>query len=271
MRRLVGGAVWYVCAITGVAQAQQPSPGAAAPSPVDTSAVGVTASVEFLESAEDWRTIAVDRVVALQRVTIIPRLTGAQRFGNTGAQLEVEAYPRFSRGYLYLAAAASPHRDVFVPFRGALEAYGYPGNGWELSGGGRYLHVTDDDIFAATATVARYFGSYWLSLRPTVTWADPGRSRAIGAALRRYGAGRHDFHGVHAVFSRGANPEALDPARAGRAPALRAWSALYERKMPVRSDRARATFRLGLEREEVSPDRHRIRVLTAAGIEFLRR
>lgn len=245
--------------------AQEPS----TPAPADTSVAGAAAAFEFVEHLDPWAQLSLDRTFALRALTAIARVSVARRFGTTGAQAELELYPRFRGGYAYLAAAGASSPRVFVPFRTAAEVYAYPGRGMELSLGARHLHTRSEDIIAATGTIARYTGPLWISLRPTFTFADAGTGRGASLTLRRYGAGRYDYHGFMLGALQGANPESADPTRTERAPRLESFTGRYEHKRPLRRGRTRLAYALGVEREEFATGRRRWRGTLSFGVELV--
>ena len=116
--------------------------------PVDTAAIGTQLSFEHVESIDPWVMLSAHRTFVPRWGAAAARITGGQRFGHTGVQGEVEAYPRAGRvGYLYVAAAISPHEEVFVPLRAALELFSSPTRAIELSAGARLFHASSQSVF----------------------------------------------------------------------------------------------------------------------------
>lgn len=200
------------------------------------------------------------------------RLTGGQRFGSTGIQGEVEAYPRVGRvGYLYAAAAISPHEEVFVPLRAALELFSSPTRAIELSAGARLFHSSARSVVVYTGSVGGYRGNYWYAFRPYVSHQSGSVSTTGQLSLRRYWAGRYDYVGMYVSATRGTDPIVDDPSRLARDPDLTTFSARVERLRSIRNGRARLGYGLGLESEEFAPAERRLHLLLTFRLERLLR
>jgi YaiO family outer membrane protein len=100
-------------------------------------------------------------------------------------QLEVEAYPKLSaKNYAYLAYAFSP--GVYFPgHRAAAEVWQVLPAGWAVSAGLNYYYF-DRNIFIALASVEKYLGRYWLSLRGYLYFKDHGLTTSEFLNVRRY-------------------------------------------------------------------------------------
>jgi YaiO family outer membrane protein len=100
-------------------------------------------------------------------------------------QLEVEAYPKLTvKNYAYLAYAFSP--GVYFPgHRAAVEVWQVLPAGWALSAGMNYYYF-DRNIFIALASVEKYLGRYWLSLRGYLYFKDNGLTTSGYFNIRRY-------------------------------------------------------------------------------------
>lgn len=238
----------------------------------DTAAVGAQLSVEHIEGLDPWVLLSAHRTFVPAWGTAVARLTGGQRFGRTGIQGEIEAYPRVGRvGYLYAAAAISPHEEVFVPLRAALELYSSPTRAIELSAGARLFHASSRSVVAYTGSIGGYQGNYWYALRPYVVRQSGSLSTTGQLSLRRYWAGRHDYVGVYLSATRGTDPTVDDPSRLGRDPGLASFSARVERLRPIRGGRARFGYGVGVESEEFAQSQRRLHLLLIFRIERLLR
>lgn len=250
--------------------AQLPGASEVAREPVDSAAVGAQLSVEHVEGIDPWVTLSAHRTLVPRWGTTIARVTAGRRFGSTGVQGEVEAYPRAGRvGYLYAALAVSPHEEVFVPLRAALELFGSPMSRVELSAGARLFRVSSANVVAYTGSIGTYRGNYWLAFRPYMVSQEGSVSTTGQLSLRRYWAGRHDYVGVYVSGTRGADPTADDPLRIGRAPDLTSFSARVERLQPVRGGRVRIGYGLGVESEEIAQSDRRMHILATFRVERL--
>lgn len=126
--------------------------------------------------------------------TVILRYNYAQRFGNDGHQLEIDAYPTIANGvYVYLNAGISNKKN-FPYSRFSMEPYFKLPSSFEFSLGFRYMNFDDKRIAAFdsnkimiyTATIGKYYGNYWFSLRPYLTPGKDGWSKSASLTVRRY-------------------------------------------------------------------------------------
>jgi YaiO family outer membrane protein len=126
--------------------------------------------------------------------TMVARLNYANRFEKTGYQFEIDAYPTISKkSYLYFNTGYSS-TSLFPIFRLTLEPYFNLGKGNEASIGIRYMNfdstrlVTFDSnkVIIYTCTYGKYFGNYWISLRPYFTNGKMGLSKSVNITIRRY-------------------------------------------------------------------------------------
>ncbi len=239
--------------------------------PVDTAAIGAMVSVEHVEGIDPWIVASVDRTFVPRWGAASARITGARRYGSAGLQAEAEAYPRAGRvGYLYLAAAVSPHENVFVPLRAALELFSSPTRSIELSAGARLFRVASSSVIVYTGSIGGYRGNYWYAFRPYVVHERGSLSATGQLSLRRYWAGRYDYVGMYVSATRGTSPATEDPTRILRDPKLTSFSARVERLWPLRG-RLRLGYGLGVESEEVAPSIRRLHLVGSFRFERLLR
>jgi len=103
----------------------------------------------------------------------------------TEFQLEAEAYPKLTdKNYAYLAYAFSPG-NYFPGHRGAVELWQVLPAGWTISAGMNYYYF-DRNIFIALASVEKYLGKYWLSLKGYLYFKDNGLTTSAYFNIRRY-------------------------------------------------------------------------------------
>jgi YaiO family outer membrane protein len=99
-------------------------------------------------------------------------------------QLEAEAWPRItSKNYADLAYAYSPG-TYFPRHRAACEVWQVLPAGWAISAGLNYYYF-DRSAFIALASVEKYAGKYWLSLKGFVYFKDIGIRTSIFLNARR--------------------------------------------------------------------------------------
>lgn len=122
------------------------------------------------------------------------RYNFANRFGNNGHQLELDAYPAIYKGlYVYFSAGFSNKKNF--PFsRISIEPYFKLPKSFEASIGVRYMNydanrlfaLDSNKIFIYTGTLGVYFGNYWLSVRPYFIKGVEAWSTSASLTLRRY-------------------------------------------------------------------------------------
>lgn len=116
----------------------------------------------------------------------IGRINWADRFGRSGMQLEVDAYPKlFPGSYLYLNGGFSPS-SLFPLFRFGGEFFSSLRGGNELSAGFRYLYFTSSTVMLYTVSYGKYIGNYWISTRTFLTPRESGTSASLHLTGRRY-------------------------------------------------------------------------------------
>ena len=100
-------------------------------------------------------------------------------------QIEAEAWPRItSKNYADLAYAYSPG-TYFPKHRAAAEVWQVLPAGWAISAGLNYYYF-DRSAFIALASVEKYVGKYWLSVKGFVYFKDIGPRASITLNARRY-------------------------------------------------------------------------------------
>jgi YaiO family outer membrane protein len=100
-------------------------------------------------------------------------------------QIEAEAWPVLtSKNYADLAYAYSPG-SYFPRHRAAAEVWQILPAGWAVSAGLNYYYF-DRSAFIALASVEKYLGKYWLSLKGFVYLKDNGPRTSIFLNVRRY-------------------------------------------------------------------------------------
>jgi YaiO family outer membrane protein len=100
-------------------------------------------------------------------------------------QIEAEAWPKITnKNYADLAYAYSPG-PYFPRHRAAAEVWQILPAGWAISAGLNYYYF-DRSAFIALASVEKYVGKYWLSLKGFVYFKDIGTRVSIVLNTRRY-------------------------------------------------------------------------------------
>jgi len=116
---------------------------------------------------------------------------GNVRIGNpltdnaTELQFEAEAWPTLGKkNYAWLSYAYSPG-TYFPTHRAAAELWQVLPAGWALSAGVNYYYF-DRNTFIAMASVEKYAGNYWFSLKGLMYFKDEGPTTSVYFNARRY-------------------------------------------------------------------------------------
>jgi YaiO family outer membrane protein len=131
---------------------------------------------------------------------------------NPGAmQYEADIYPQFGRGfYAYLNYGYS-EEDLFPEHRGGLELYKSFSHGYEISAGGRYLYFKkDNDVLIYTASLSKYFNSWWLSARPYLSELNDTWFQSYFLFFRKY-SGPYNYLG--GLLGYGISPDLLPDSK----------------------------------------------------------
>ena len=126
--------------------------------------------------------------------SVILRYNFANRFGNNGNQIEIDAYPAIAKGIFFYFNAGISNKKNFPYTRLSIEPYFKLPKSFELSVGVRYMNFDANRLFALdsnkvliyTGTIGKYFGSYWISLRPYFTKGTDAWSKSASITVRRY-------------------------------------------------------------------------------------
>jgi YaiO family outer membrane protein len=209
-----------------------------------------------------WRMTSLGLAHRFDAGSLIGRVNRASRFGDTGSQLEVDAYPRWKDGtYFYLNAGFSDS-GLFPHRRYGGEIYRSFPRGIEGSLGFRHLRFTASTVTIYTGSLGKYWGDYLFSLRANATPSSIGSSKSGSIAVRRYfGDGEN-----HLTLSLGSgvspdqpnpNAEILNLRSRKASLAAQGWihrrlilsgSLAYEKQeLGQGVERAQATFGAGLE------------------------
>lgn len=160
---------------------------------------------DFDQSLDAWHETGVQITHKFEWGSLIGRVTQAWRFGDSGQQFEVDAYPGLpGRMYLYLNAGVSGS-NLFPDYRYGAELYKNFGGGWEASAGAFRLHFENTTAKLYTGTLGKYWRNWWFSLRPTLSDREPSDSLSWRFSGRRYFGDPEDYVGFS--VGSGSRPE----------------------------------------------------------------
>jgi len=154
---------------------------------------------------DPWQVVALSYGRKTKLGTVIARVNMAKRFGYTGFQYEMDAYPKISEnnyGYLNYGFSQS---SVFSENRIGAEWYHNFPKSFEGSIGIRTLFFTSSDVTIYTATLGKYISNYWISLRSFVTPGSDGTSVSGLFQVRRYFSDPENYIGLRLGY--GVSPD----------------------------------------------------------------
>lgn len=212
----------------------------------------------FNRDVSPWKLATFELSGKSDRGMITGRITEVRRFDTNGTQVEVDAYPHFSKTtYAYLNAGGS-NSTILAHRRYAAELFHTLPGAWELSAGARRIEFsTTSTIY--TGSVGRYWKNYWAAVRPYVTKGDAGTQKSASLVMRRYFATGDDYVGVDAL--RGQTPR--DPLVA-RELGLARWSVGVQTQRLLGSVLLRG--RIGMESIDLGSGASRRGTIATAGI-----
>ena len=151
--------------------------------------IKINYTIDFFEkdyNRDPWQITALSYSRKTKLGSVIARVNYANRFGNKGFQYEIDAYPKFTENsYVYFNYGFS-NNSLFPRNRYGLEWYQNLPKAFEASLGMRLLQFSDSYVDIYTATIGKYMGNYWLSLRSYVTPDTTGTSVSGSLQVRRY-------------------------------------------------------------------------------------
>jgi YaiO family outer membrane protein len=137
---------------------------------------------------------------------VTARVNLANRFASNGFQAEVDAYPSFGKKmYAYINAGFSPD-PIFPNYRSGLSIYRNFPHAFEGELGIRVLYFSKATILYV-ASIGKYAGNFWFSLRPTFIASENGNrfSQSYSFITRYYFKTAFDF--LTATIAYGLSPD----------------------------------------------------------------
>lgn len=170
-----------------------------------TNSLGVRASVDLYSKVFDpMQYYSLSYGKQTKYGSIIGRVNLNRRFNENGTQVEVDMYPKITKGlYAYLNVGYA-NSFIFPDFRFGAELYKSLPHGLELSAGFRSLqYSTTTNIY--TASIGWYTGNSYWSLRPYFTPGDGGTSTSAALNYRKYRGNADNY--ISFLYSMGISPE----------------------------------------------------------------
>jgi YaiO family outer membrane protein len=156
-------------------------------------------TVDFFDTEfnrDPWQITALSYGRKTDFGSLIARVNLANRFGITAYQYEIDAYPSFTENSYFYVNYGYSQNTLFPKHRFGFEWYHNFPKAYEGSIGMRLLGFESSYVDIYTATIGKYFGNYWLSLRSFVTPGNEGTSVSGSVTLRRYFSDPEDYLGL---------------------------------------------------------------------------
>lgn len=155
--------------------------------------------------ANPWHLASISYSRSTGMGSVIARLNYANRFTTSAVQFEADAYPRISKTfYSYISAGVSNTSGVFPQYRAGFSLYANLPKSFEAEAGFRYLNF-GNDTWIYTASVGKYFKSYWFNFRTYLTPGNNNISRSFSLTTRYYYGGAYDY--ISLGLSTGISPD----------------------------------------------------------------
>ena len=219
--------------------------------------------VSFQQDFDPWNFASVSLGRRTGRGSLIGRVNYANRFGSSGSQVEVDAYPRLTRStYAYLSVGYSAS-GIFPAWRSGGELFTSLPRAWEASLGYRQLRFGGAPVTLFTGAVGKYVGDYWFSLRPYMHATGSGTSASANLTSRRYFADGDHYVGGRISYG-DTPPDQITPDQAALA-RVHAFSASAQGSGGLFAS-VLGTWSLGYDREELALTRIRRSWTAATGL-----
>jgi YaiO family outer membrane protein len=167
--------------------------------------IGIRAAVDLYSKVFDpmqYYTLSYGRQTKYG--SIIGKLNFNRRFNENGTQIEVDLYPKITKGLYAYVNVGFANTFLFPDLRYGAELYKSLPHSLELSAGFRTLkYSTTTNIY--TGSIGWYTGNSYWSLRPYFTPGDGGTSSSVAINYRKYRSDASNY--MSFTFSMGVSPE----------------------------------------------------------------
>lgn len=150
--------------------------------------------IHFDKQFDDpWHLVSAEYGRQTTLGSITGRLNFANRFKSNGVQVEIDAYPRISNTFqAYLSMGYSNDVGIFPEYRAGFSLYANLPASFEVEAGFRYL-TFGRSTWVYTASVGKYYKSFWFNFRTFITPSNDDISRSFAATTRYYFGGADDY------------------------------------------------------------------------------
>ncbi|OYX83837.1 MAG: hypothetical protein B7Y83_10180 [Flavobacteriales bacterium 32-34-25] len=170
-----------------------------------TNTIGVRAAVDLYSKVFDpmqYYTLSYGKQTKYG--SIIGKLNFSRRFNENGTQVEIDMYPKITKGLYAYVNLGFANTFLFPDLRYGAELYKSLPHSLEISAGFRTLqYSTTTTIY--TGAIGWYTGNSYWSLRPYFTPGDGGTSTSAALNYRKYRRNADNY--ISLLFSMGISPE----------------------------------------------------------------
>ena len=170
-----------------------------------TNTIGVRAAVDLYSKVFDpmqYYTLSYGKQTKYG--SIIGKLNFSRRFNENGTQVEIDMYPKITKGLYAYVNVGFANTFLFPDLRYGAELYKSLPHSLEISAGFRTLqYSTTTTIY--TGSIGWYTGNSYWSLRPYFTPGDGGTSTSAALNYRKYRSNADNY--ISFIYSMGISPE----------------------------------------------------------------
>ena len=162
---------------------------------VSKNKIGVSYDYLYFDKQFDdpWHLGSIDYTRQTGIGSLTARVNIANRFKTNGTQFELDFYPRISDVfYAYVSAGYSGDVGVFPEYRTGFSLYANLPSAFEAEAGFRILSF-GEKTWIYTASVGKYYKSFWFNLRSFLTPSNSSVSQSVALNVRYYFGGADDY------------------------------------------------------------------------------
>ena len=143
--------------------------------------------------SDPWHLGSIDYSRQTGIGSLTARVNIANRFKTNGTQFELDFYPRISKVfYAYVSGGYSGDVGVFPEYRAGFSLYANLPSAFEAEAGFRMLSF-GDQTWIYTASLGKYYKSFWFNLRTFLTPSNDAISQSAAFTTRYYFGGADDY------------------------------------------------------------------------------
>ncbi len=153
------------------------------------------------------------------------------RDGDNGFRYRAELYPKLNKYLYFHFVYAYSNSFLFPKHYGLFRTYILLPQRFELSFGGRYYRITDNNLWAYSVWLSKFFGHNWFAIRPVLYSSDTTDTVLYLTGVYRYYFAEPN-HYIALSAGRGETPDLLDLDASGFE-IIHAWHAFASYQQPI--------------------------------------